>query len=270
MTGMSTAPLRALVTNDDGIDAEGLAVLARAAQQAGLDVVVAAPIRECSGTSAGLTATENDGGVLIEDRKLPSMPDTPAFAVAAHPAFIVLAAAQGMFGPPPDVVLSGVNNGANVGRAVLHSGTVGAALTGALHGARAMAVSLAVSPEPDRPRPWDSVREVLHVALPLVTELPEGVTLNVNVPDRSVQRLGQFRRVPLARTGTVQTRIEQLGNKQLRRVAAPLPADPEPGTDAAALAAGHPTISELRPVEDATPTVLPEPLPRIPRPAPPQ
>jgi 5'-nucleotidase len=153
---MSTAPLRALVTNDDGIDAEGLSVLARAAQEAGLEVVVAAPIRESSGTSAGLIATEDGGGVLIEDRTLSSMPDTPAFAVAAHPAFIVLAAAQGMFGPPPDVVLSGVNEGANIGRAVLHSGTVGAALTGALQGARAMAVSLAVSLEADRPRPWDS------------------------------------------------------------------------------------------------------------------
>jgi 5'-nucleotidase len=77
------------------------------------------------------------------------------------------------------------------------------------------------------------------------------------MPDRSVERLGEFRRVPLARTGTVQTRIEQLGSKQLRRVAAPLPADPEPGTDGTAFAAGHPTISELRPVEDAIPTALP-------------
>jgi 5'-nucleotidase len=104
------------------------------------------------------------------------------------------------------------------------------------------------------------------MVLSLVTRLPGGVTLNINVPDRSLERLGEFRRVPLARTGTVQTRIEQLGSTQLRRVAAPLPADPdpEPGTDAAALAAGHPTISELRPVEDAAPTVLPERLPRSP------
>jgi Survival protein SurE len=57
-----------------------------------------------------------------------------------------------MFGAPPELVLSGVNEGANIGRAVLHSGTVGAALTGALQGARAMAVSLAVSLNPERPR----------------------------------------------------------------------------------------------------------------------
>jgi 5'-nucleotidase len=255
---MSTRPWRALVTNDDGIDAPGLAVLACAAQEAGLDVVVAAPIRESSGTSAGLTSTEDGKHVLVESRELPGL---PGFAVAAHPAFIVLAAAQSMFGPPPDVVLSGVNDGANVGRAVLHSGTVGAALTGALHGARALAVSLAVPVDSPRPRRWDSVRAVLREVLPLITGLPAGVTLNVNVPDRPVDRLGELRRVPLARIGTVQTRIERLGTNQLRRVAAPLPDDLEPGTDAAMLVAGHPTISELRPVEDANPTVLPESLP---------
>lgn len=262
---MSAWPRRALVTNDDGIDAEGLTVLACAAREIGLEVVVAAPIRESSGTSAGLTATEDEGGVLVETRELPGLPGTPAFAVAAHPAFIVLAAAQGAFGPPPDVVLSGVNDGANIGRAVLHSGTVGAALTGALHGARAMAISLAVSLEPTRPRRWDSVRTVLHVILPLVLGLPPGATLNVNVPDRPVGQLGELRCVPLARIGTVQTRIEQFASNQLRRVTAPLPDNPEPGTDAAVLAAGHPTISELSPVEDAHPTALPTPLPQLPR-----
>lgn len=156
-----------------------------------------------------------------------------------------------------------MNDGANIGRAELRSGTVGAALTGALYGAPAMAVSLAVGPEPHGLRRWDSVRGVLRVVLPLVTGLPAGATLNVNVPDRPIDRLGELRRVPLARIGTVQIRIEQLGSNQLRQAAAPLPDDPEPGTDAEALAAGHPTISELRPVEDAVPTVLPVPLPRL-------
>ncbi|MGH3916783.1 MAG: 5'/3'-nucleotidase SurE [Pseudonocardiaceae bacterium] len=205
------------------------------------------------------------GGVLIEARELPGLPGVPAFAVAAHPAFIVLAAAQGAFGAPPDVVLSGVNDGANVGRAVLYFGTVGAALTGALHGARAMAVSLAVGLEPACPRQWDSARAVLRVLLPLVTELPAGATLNVNVPDRPVERLGELRCAPLSRIGTVQTRIEQVAGNQLRRIAAPLPDNAEPGTDAAVLAAGHPTISELRSVEDAHPTALPAQLPQLPR-----
>ncbi len=262
---MTTRPLRALVTNDDGIDAEGLAILAQAAREAGLEVVIAAPTRESSGTSAGLTATEDGSGrVTVANRELSGLAGIRTHSISAHPAFIVLAAIQGAFGPSPDIVLSGVNNGANLGRAVLHSGTVGAALTGALHGARAMAVSLAVGPELDGPRRWGATRAVLRVMLPLVMGLPAGATLNVNVPDRPVEQLGELRRVPLARMGTVQTRIEQLGSAQLRRVRAPLPDDPEPGTDAAILAAGYPTVSELCPVEDAPHTVLPAVLPRLP------
>ncbi|MDQ3600420.1 MAG: 5'/3'-nucleotidase SurE, partial [Actinomycetota bacterium] len=112
--------MRTLVTNDDGIDSEGLAVLARAAVVAGLDVVVAAPLRESSGTGASLTATEDEGGILVQRRELPGLDGVVSYAVAAHPAFIALAAADGAFGPAPEVVLSGVNLGANLGRAILH------------------------------------------------------------------------------------------------------------------------------------------------------
>jgi 5'/3'-nucleotidase SurE len=62
--------------------------------------------------------------------------------VEGHPAYIVHAAGRGWLDPAPDVVLSGINVGANVGHAVLHSGTVGAALTAARHGWRGLAVSL--------------------------------------------------------------------------------------------------------------------------------
>lgn len=273
---MTTRGVRALVTNDDGIDAAGLAVLAGAAREAGMEVVIAAPRWEASGTSAGLSVTGDGGRVQVENRELPNLAEIPAYAVAAHPAFIVLAAAQGAFGSAPDVVLSGVNDGANVGRAVLHSGTVGAALTGALHGARAIAVSLAAQPKPPHSQQhaeaqwdgfpyWESVRAVLSVMLPLTATLPGGATINVNIPNCPLDRLGGLRRVPLARVGTVQTRIEQIGGGELRRVAAPLPDNPERGTDAAVLAAGYPTVSELRPVDDVVCSALPEPLPSLSR-----
>ncbi|MGV9368202.1 5'/3'-nucleotidase SurE [Amycolatopsis sp. NPDC003731] len=144
--------MRALITNDDGIGSPGLVALARGAVAHGWTVVVAAPAMEASGTSAGLSAAGDDGRIAVERRELPDLPGVPAHAVAAHPGLIVLAAAQGAFGAPPDIVLSGVNHGANVGRAVLHSGTVGAALTASINGARALAVSLDVGLEP-RTRP---------------------------------------------------------------------------------------------------------------------
>ncbi|HEX2301709.1 MAG TPA: hypothetical protein VHH34_24925, partial [Pseudonocardiaceae bacterium] len=102
---------------------------------------------------------------------------------------------------------------------------------------------------------------VLRAVLPLLADLPAGHTLNVNVPAVGPEELGELVRCPLARGGTVQTRIEQLGDGRLRRVAAALPAEPEPGTDAALLAAGHPTISEIQPVQDAENGALPEQLP---------
>src|SRR5207253_2756925 len=114
---------RALITNDDGITAEGLRWLAMAARDAGLEVVVAAPSTEASGSSAAITAAEEDGRVLVEQHELDGLAGVPAYGVSAAPGFIVLIATRGAFGPPPDIVLSGVNSGANTGRAVLHSGT---------------------------------------------------------------------------------------------------------------------------------------------------
>ncbi|WDZ84630.1 5'/3'-nucleotidase SurE [Micromonospora cathayae] len=138
--------LRVLVTNDDGVAAPGLARLAGAAVRRGLEVVVAAPLTEAAGTSAALTAVEREGHVVVRDHPLPELPGVPVYGVGGSPGLVTLIALHGAFGPPPAVVLSGVNRGANVGRAVLHSGTVGAALTAAANGCRAMAVSLDVPP----------------------------------------------------------------------------------------------------------------------------
>ncbi|MFC7480192.1 5'/3'-nucleotidase SurE [Luedemannella flava] len=132
---------RVLVTNDDGIAAPGLRWLARAAADRGLDVTVAAPRHESSGTSAALTAVTVNGRVAFDRTDLDGV---PAYAVAASPSYITLLAGLGAFGPVPDVVLSGVNKGANAGHGILHSGTVGAALTAAMNGLRGMAVSLDV------------------------------------------------------------------------------------------------------------------------------
>lgn len=143
---------------------------------------------------------------MVDRRTLEGLDDVPAHAVAAHPGFIALAAVDGAFGPAPDLVLSGINLGANVGRAVLHSGTVGAALTAALHGARAMAVSLDVSLHPTTPPHWDSGGLVARHVMPLLLEAPAGTTFNLNVPDRPAGDLGDLHRARLARVGAVQSR----------------------------------------------------------------
>lgn len=136
---------RVLVTNDDGVESPGLAPLVRAVVQQGHEVVVVAPDRDMSGSAAAIGQIHVDQGVEATPVELEGLAGVPAHAVDGPPGLCVLAARLGGFGDPPELVVSGINPGCNTGRAVLHSGTVGAALTAANFGCRGLAVSLDVS-----------------------------------------------------------------------------------------------------------------------------
>jgi 5'-nucleotidase len=254
----SSRRLRALITNDDGIDSPGLWALATAARDAGFDVVVAAPHVDASGVGGSVLSVREDDRTRLHRRELPGLPDVPAFAVEGHPAFIVHAAGRGWLDPEPDVVLSGINIGSNLGHAVLHSGTVGAALAASLHGWRALAVSLgtpAVTPE--RPH-WDSALRVLPEVFDVLLGAPEATVLSLNVPDVPVDELRELREARLARFGSVQARVDHISGDDgdvLHSHASQLSTPPEPGTDTALLAAGHPTLTELQSVS-ARPGIL--------------
>lgn len=236
---------RVLVTNDDGIDAPGVLTLARAARDAGYDVTLAAPVRQSSGSSASIMAAEQDGRIHVERRNFEELSDVPTFAVHGGPGLIALIAAHGAFGEAPDIVLSGVNHGANVGRAILHSGTVGAALTGGLNGAWALAVSLDVGIDPGEFH-WEVAAKAALNLLPAVLEHPEGTIVNVNVPNQSEHR--GAREATLAPFGIVQTTLTEDGDQRIRLAVEDLPNTPEPGTDAAYLAAGWVTFTGIHPV----------------------
>ncbi|MBE3074485.1 MAG: 5'/3'-nucleotidase SurE, partial [Actinobacteria bacterium] len=198
--------MRALITNDDGIDSPGLAVLARVALDAGYGVMVAAPAREASGASASLIGGEVDGRLVVEEKACPGLPaGVRSLAVSATPGLIAFLAAYDGFGPRPDLVLSGVNRGSNTGHAVLHSGTVGAAFSAMTHGIHAMAVSMASG----QPRHWATAGAVARHVLPWLTSQPadRGV-LNVNVPDLPTMGVLGIRKAPLARFGAVQATLE--------------------------------------------------------------
>ena len=251
--------MRVLVTNDDGIDSAGLRALARVAVAAGHDVVVAAPASEASGASASLQAVDVDGRVIVEARALPDLAGVPAHAVAATPAFIVLLATRSAFGPPPELVLSGINLGANTGAAVLYSGTVGAALAGLANGCRAMAVSLDVGLEvrgERRERRWDTAAAVATKLLPLVTGAERGFVLNVNVPNRARSELRGVRRARLATFGVVQMTMLEQGTGWVKMSLQPNDADLEPGTDEALLVEGYATATPIRASQEAEDVVL--------------
>ncbi|MGY4645288.1 5'/3'-nucleotidase SurE [Cellulomonas sp. URHB0016] len=236
--------MRVLVTNDDGIDSPGLTVLARVALDAGHEVVVAAPARESSGASASLLGAEQDGKLLVEPKPSPGLPDgVLSFAVRAAPGLIAFVAAYGGFGPKPDIVLSGVNRGANTGHAVLHSGTVGAALSAATHDIPGLAVSIA---EQD-PRHWETAGWFARPVLDwLVAHGQRNRVLNLNVPDRPVEAVRGLRKAPLASFGAVQARVHEVEHGNLQLTYADVEITREPNTDAGLLARGWATLTQLR------------------------
>jgi 5'-nucleotidase len=236
---------RALVTNDDGIDAPGLHVLARHAIDAGLDVTIAAPARQSSGASASIMAAEEDGRIAVEQRSLDGLDGVPAFAVRGGPGLIALIAAHGAFGDPAELVLSGVNHGANVGRAILHSGTVGAALTAGLNGAWGLAVSLDVGMTPSTFH-WETGARAAIDLLPFLLGSPQGTVVNVNAPNAASHR--GIAEASLAPFGIVQMSLKERDATHIRLAVEDLPNTPEPGSDAQLLADGWVTLTGLDPV----------------------
>lgn len=271
---MSRVP-RVLVTNDDGVNAPGIRWLAQAAHEHGLDVVIAAPRDEASGMSAALTAVTDGGRIVFGRTVLAGLDDVPTFAVAASPAYIAVVAALGAFGRRPDLVLSGINRGANAGHALLHSGTVGAALTAANHGARAMAVSLDVlSPQQgsaasagaaiaaldtadDDARNWATAAVLARRLLPWLVAAPAGTVLNLNVPDRPAAAIGGLRQATLAPFGQVQMAVAETGDSFLRVAIEESREQRVVGSDIALLADGYATVTAIQPPAHAAGVTVP-------------
>ncbi len=178
------------MTNDDGIDAPGLHVLARRVQHIG-ELVVVAPATEHSGMGAALGPFYLSPP-RVRERTLDGIRTEQCWAVEGPPSLGVLLARLGAFGEPPDIVLSGINPGLNVGRAVYHSGTVGATLTarnGQIHG---IAVSQDLDPDLGlHPQHWDTAAEVAACAVEAMIASPpaDPAVLNLNVPDRPLDEL---------------------------------------------------------------------------------
>jgi 5'-nucleotidase len=242
---------RVLITNDDGIDSPGLHALAKMAYDNGFEVVVAAPMAEASGSSAGIIATQSDGRVVVEARKLPALPEVKSYAVAATPGYIALIASRGAFGEPFQLVLSGVNHGANFGYAVIHSGTVGAALTAVTYGTPAVAVSLDVGLHAKGDLHWTTAADIAVTILDEAMNAPPRVAINVNVPNVTREMVLGVKRGRLAAFGAVQTNLE-VGDGFVRTTIAGHSDDLVPGTDAALLADGYASVTPLKAVTEAS------------------
>jgi 5'-nucleotidase len=171
-----------LVTNDDGIDSPGLWALAGALHHAGLGrVTIVAPLEEQSGMSMSLPPRRNPH-VRAVPAPDPVHADIPAFAVEGTPVACVTVGMLGELGPRPDVIVSGINRGLNTGMNVLLSGTVGAAMIGALYGLPALAMSQQF--KGDAPMPWATAAWAAVRVFRLLEHVAGNgpLVLNVNVP----------------------------------------------------------------------------------------
>lgn len=184
--------MRILVTNDDGYLALGIRTLAAAAAKLG-DVRVVAPDREQSATSQSLTlhfplrVREVEGGVEVVD---------------GTPTDCVVLAVGGLMEEKPDMVISGVNHGANLGDDVLYSGTVAAAMEATILGVPAIAISYA-GKDYERIESWGEVLVRLLGRIVDRAEFPRDTLLNVNLPPVAPKEVAGVRVTSLGRRAYV-------------------------------------------------------------------
>lgn len=162
-----------LISNDDGLSATGIQVLARRMRQLG-DITIVAPDRNCSGASNSLTL---ETPIRIQEV------DDGVHRVSGTPTDCVHIALTGLLKEDPDLVVSGINHGANLGDDVIYSGTVAAAMEGRFLGLPAIALSLVAE---EKPTHFETAAEAGSrlVRQLLKDPLPADTILNVNIPDR--------------------------------------------------------------------------------------
>jgi 5'-nucleotidase len=199
--------MRIVVTNDDGIDSVGLHHLAAAMVQFG-EVIIVAPDSEYSGAGAALGPLHL---IRPDVHRIVSPVNgvASAWTVAGPPALWVMFARLGVFGATPDLVVSGINPGANVGRAVYHSGTIGAALTARGGLISGIAISQDVSEGAIDGQGWDNMllQQKWESAAVVATEVvrahiaappDEPVVLNINVPNLELDEIRGWRYTSVA------------------------------------------------------------------------
>ncbi|MDA3038021.1 MAG: hypothetical protein O3C27_00595 [Actinomycetota bacterium] len=185
--------MRILVTNDDGVGSVGLHILARAMAPLG-EVTIVAPDQEYSGASAAIGAI---WAMSPEVHKINIEGVETSWAVSGPPGLCVMFARLGAFGPQPDLIVSGINPGANVGRSVYHSGTIGAALTGRNGRIPGIAVSQSVTGFGVEGQAWEEslLNQKWDIAAQVAAVVTQGVIEDVEA-GRAVDNDGHAVNVP--------------------------------------------------------------------------
>jgi 5'-nucleotidase len=228
--------MRILVSNDDGYFSPGIAILAERLGALG-EVTVVAPERDRSGASNSLTL----------DRPLTVRRAANGFLyVNGTPTDCVHLALTGLMQPPPEVVVSGINFGANMGDDTIYSGTVAAATEGFLFGIPSLAVSLASK----EGRHFETAAAITVQMVERFGRAPmrQPVLLNVNVPDLAVAAVGAVEATRLGRRHKAEpvVKMQTPRGEAFWIGAAGEAQDAGPGTDFHAVAAGRVSVTPLQ------------------------
>ncbi len=226
-----------LISNDDGITARGIQVLSRRMSELG-KVTIVAPDQDRSGASNSLTL---DSPVRI------SKIDERTFRVTGTPTDCVHIALTGLLDRDPDMVVSGINAGANLGDDVIYSGTVAAAMEGRFLGFPAIAVSLVFN---DKPRYFETAAEVIALLVQRLRQdpLPADTILNINVPDLAWSEIGGFEVTRLGHRHRAEPTIRELdprGRPMYWIGPAGAEQDAGPGTDFDAVRRGYVSVTPI-------------------------
>ena len=235
---MAETPRRRLViTNDDGVHAPGILALVQAMRTLG-DVEVIAPLVNQSASGHKKTLHQD-----IPVTRTTLADGTPALAVASAPADCIALAALGVIAWPPDLVVSGINRGANLGQDVTYSGTVTAALEAVIHGVPAVAVSMDNQQASDPAEYAEAARVAVEVVKrALVRPLPPLTILNLNIP-----RIPHVKGLRLTRQGLRIYRDALVQNGDLYQMTGPEPIGEheQVGTDVWAVHQGYASLTPI-------------------------
>jgi 5'-nucleotidase len=224
-----------LITNDDGIHSPGLDALKEAVSELGTTVVIA-PDRDNSAVSHSLTMNRPIRVIRLTENY---------YTVDGTPTDCVAVGLKKILPHPPDLLVSGINTGANLGDDISYSGTVSAAIEGTIYSIPSMAVSITGEP------PYD-FRSAIKIARYMAEKimqnsLPENTLLNINVPNGS-----GCRRIKVTRQGrrlwidAIRETLDPGGNKHYWiGGGTPVP-DLEKDTDVYAIANGHVSITPIQ------------------------
>lgn len=233
--------MRILISNDDGMYAEGISALRKAMEKVADEVYVVAPDRERSACGHGITVTRP---LRAKEYQFKSG-DAKGWVVDGTPADCVKLGLESLLENPPDLVVTGINLGPNLGTDVLYSGTVSAAFEAIINHVPAIAVSLAEWSNLN----WQAAADFMEDFIRNIMEhqLDPGVLLNINIPNHydgkgvRITRLAKRRYIKC-----FDKRVDPRGKTYFWMTGEPFNMDEDdPETDAAAIKEGFVSVTPL-------------------------